>query len=68
MEIKFNTTILEVSLSTLYARLWGREVYIEYRSGMPFLDFHKEATSDGWEWWAFGTHGVVSWMDRVQPA
>lgn len=51
---------LEVTRSHLFARAWGREVFVKFNSGLPLREFARERTGAGVELWGLGVYAVSS--------
>jgi hypothetical protein len=52
--------VIEITSAHTYIGLARREVFVEYRSGLPFWFFSRGRSGDAREFWAFGVYIVVN--------
>jgi hypothetical protein len=51
--------VIEVTSAYAYLGLARRDVFAQYRSGLPFWFFSRERSGDTLELWAFGMYFVI---------
>ncbi len=51
---------LEVTRSHLWARAGRREVFIQWRTGLPLREFARERSGADTQLWGLGTYVVIS--------
>ncbi|HYW57977.1 MAG TPA: hypothetical protein VE934_13510 [Polaromonas sp.] len=60
MTLTFSRSTFEVSLSHLYARIGGREVFIKREAGQPLRFLSSRREGSAWEVWGLGLYAVVN--------